>query len=73
MPNVQYVTDEEWLEHCRRSLIDDGLLEFGDTGYRCTEKGAKLVDKELRRYELRPGTMILIETRILNGCNCSVW
>lgn len=61
------------MEHCRRSLIDDGLLVLDDSGYHCTEKGLKLVQKELRRYELRPGMAILIQTYVLNMNECQSW
>jgi Mn-dependent DtxR family transcriptional regulator len=37
---------------CRRQLIEDGLMVLGDDGYRCTEKGKRLVQKELRRYQM---------------------
>lgn len=61
------------LDSCRRQLIEDGLLEFGDSGYRCTEKGKQMVQKELRRYQMQPATMVLIETEIMNLNECSVW
>lgn len=61
------------LESCRRQLIEDGLLVLGDNGYRCTEKGKRMVQKELRRYEMRPAMLVLIENEIMNLNECSVW
>lgn len=69
----QEVSQEEFLASCRRQLIEDGLLVFGDDGYRLTEKGKRLVEKELRRYQMRPAMLVLIETYILNVNECSVW
>ncbi|TNJ68192.1 ABC transporter ATP-binding protein [Paenibacillus hemerocallicola] len=63
----------ELLASCRRQLIEDGLMVLGDSGYECTEKGKLLVQKELRRYQMRPAMMVLIETEIMTLNECSVW
>jgi len=67
------ITHEEWLASCRRQLLEDGLLVYGDSGYELTDKGRQHVEKELARYKLRPAMLVLIETHILNANHCSVW
>lgn len=61
------------LDSCRRQLIEEGKMILTDHGYELTERGLRVVEKELARYELRPGMAVLIETHILNRHQCPVW
>jgi Mn-dependent DtxR family transcriptional regulator len=52
---------EAFAQAVHKQLVDDGLIEMDEHGYwKLTEKGKKLVEKELDRYLLRPGTLQMI-------------
>jgi len=61
------------LASCRRQLIEEGKMVLTDAGYELTDRGLKVVAKELARYELRPALAIMLETHILNRHQCPVW
>jgi hypothetical protein len=63
----------DFFEHCRNCQLQDGYLKCENGRYLLTEKGKKLVQKELKRYELRPGMMVLIEQQILEAHDLEVY
>ena len=66
---------ENLVESCKRQLIEEGKLVFGDDGYRLTAKGREAVFKEFRRLNLehRPAMSMMIEVYVLNQHEHSVW
>ncbi len=73
MVNAAEEIQETLLVSCRRQLIEEGKMVLTDSGYELTDRGQKVVTKELARYELRPAMAVLIETHILNRHHCPVW
>ncbi|UUZ80675.1 hypothetical protein LJK88_38460 [Paenibacillus sp. P26] len=60
-------------ESCKRQLIEDGLMVLTDSGYSLTARGMKSVQKEFRRYEMRPAMAMMMEIYILNRHEVPVW
>lgn len=60
-------------ESCKRQLIEEDKIVLTDSGYHLTERGMKVVRKELERYEFRPALQFMIETYILNRFEVQVW
>ncbi len=76
MPQVQeadFDSELSLIESCRTQSIEDKMLVLTDEGYKLTAKGNKFVSKELARYELRPGMLLLIQQRILEMNEVQVW
>lgn len=71
--NATEELQESELASCRRLLIEEGKMVLTDAGYQLTELGQKAVQKELRRYELRPAMLVMIETYVLNVRQCAFW
>jgi hypothetical protein len=65
--------DDSLLTHYRKRQVDDGYLKCEDGRYFLTEKSKKLVQKEFKRYELRPGMIMLIEQHILEANDVAVY
>lgn len=58
---MDQAVDQTFLQSCINQLLEQGDALYQDGQYSLTERGRKKVIKELQRYELRPGMMVLLQ------------
>ncbi|WP_438447446.1 hypothetical protein [Gorillibacterium sp. sgz5001074] len=64
---MEQALNKEFLQSCINQLIEQGDVNYQDGLYSLTESGRKKVIKEMQRYMLRPGMMVLFQMWYAEG------